>query len=304
MMAENSRCTPIEHTLQAEGHTLAALALNPESAGQPIILMHGIGSSPRFWSDDHATILMEYGPCYALTLPGHYPAKFPTGLRQEMITPDMMARVLMEAVHQLVGEQPVTLVGMSTGGFAALAMAAYYPRMARRVISISGFAQGKWTGVLGQSQWLVRRGPVGQALFKLIYPIGRISPAMFLRVWNVYSADSRAFYAYPDLEECVYGCYSDFTRLDLDAMIQYFSVMPDIDISPILPRIAAPTLIMAGDRDPIVPPAQARLIADRVPQAELALIAGAGHMLFAERPTEYHRVLSEWLHRVTASRVE
>jgi len=303
-MAENNRRAPIGHNLQVEGHTLFALALNPENAGQPIILMHGIGSSPRFWSEDHATIFMEHGPCYALTLPGHYPAKFPTGLRQEMITPDMMARVLMEAIRQLVGERPVTLVGMSTGGFSALAIAASYPSLAQRVISISGFAQGKWTGVLGQSQWLVRRGPMGHALFKLLFPLGRISPARYLKTWEAFIADSRTFYTYPDLKACVYGSYQDFICLDLDAMIQYFSVMPDIDISPILPRIAAPTLIMAGDQDPIVPPAQAQLIAGRVPQAELALIAGAGHMLFAERPAEYRRVLSEWLHRVTTSRVE
>jgi pimeloyl-ACP methyl ester carboxylesterase len=303
-MAENSRRPSIEHTLHVEGHTLFALALNPESAGQPIVLLHGIAGSTRFWSGDHVAAFLEHGPCYALSLPGHYPARFPTGFRKEMITPDMMARVLAAAIRQLVGDQPVTLIGHSTGGFAALAIAAHYPHAVRRVISISGFAQGRWAGTLGLLQRLARQGPAGQALYRLIFPVGRISPAMFLRAWSVCAADLRTFYAYPDLKACTNGYYSDFTRLDLDAMIQYFSVMPDIDISPILPRIAAPTLAVTGDKDPTVPPAQARLIADRVPQAKLALIVGAGHMLFAERPAEYRRVLNEWLHRMTASCVE
>lgn len=129
--------------------------------------------------------------------------------------------------------------------------------------------------------------------------MGRVSPDMFLRLWNIYAADSRALYAYPGLKVCVWGSYQDFLRLDVNAMIQYFSVMPEIDISPILPRITAPTLAMAGDRDPIVPPAQARLIARRISGAELARIAGAGHMLFAERPAEYRRVLGEWLGRTS-----
>jgi pimeloyl-ACP methyl ester carboxylesterase len=298
-MAEKERCKSIEHRLQVEGHTLAALALNPESAGEPVILLHGIGGSIRFWSSDQVDVFQAHGPCYALSLPGHYPARFPNGLRKEMITPEMMAHVLAEAICQSMGERPVTLVGMSTGGFAALAIAALRPSIVRRVISVSGFAQGNWTGALGQFQRLARRGPIGQALFKLVYPIGRVSPSMFLRVWNVYAADSRALYAYPGLKGCVWDCYQDFRQLDLDAMIQYFSVMPQIDISPLLPRIAAPTLVMAGERDPIVPPAQARLIAEKIPGADLAMIPGGGHMLFAERPAEYRRVLGEWLGRTS-----
>lgn len=253
----------------------------------------------RFWSSDQVDVFQAHGSCYALSLPGHYPAIFPKGFRQEMITTEMMTSVLTEAIRQLVGDRPVTLVGMSTGGFAALAIAASYPQLARRVISVSGFAQGKWTGPLGQFQWLARHGPIGQALFKLVYPMGRVSPDMFLRLWNIYAADSRALYAYPGLKACVGGSYQDFIRLDVNAMIQYFSVMPEIDISPILPRITAPTLAMAGDRDPIVPPAQARLIAGKISGAELAMIAGAGHMLFAERPAEYRRVLGEWLGRTS-----
>jgi pimeloyl-ACP methyl ester carboxylesterase len=291
--------TPIEHRLQVEGHDLFALALNPEQPGHPIILLHGIGSTPRFWSDDHVSIFLKHGPCYALSLPGHYPAKFPTGFRQEMLTPDMMAHVLEEAIRRLVGNQPVTLAGHSTGGFAALVIAACCPSMARRVISISGFAQGKWTGVLGQFQWLTRHGPIGQTVFKLWYPVGRISPGVFLWAWRIYATDLRALFAYPELEACARGCYSDFRRLDLDAMAQYFSVMPDTDISSLLPRIAAPTLVVTGDQDPTVPPAQARLIVEKIPNADLAWIEGGGHLLFAERPTEYRRVLSEWLQRTT-----
>jgi pimeloyl-ACP methyl ester carboxylesterase len=76
-----------------------------------------------------------------------------------------------------------------------------------------------------------------------------------------------------------------------------FHVMPQTDIGDLLPRITAPTLVIAGDRDPIVPPEQSRVIADRVPNAELALIRGAGHMPFMERADEYQRALGDWLRR-------
>jgi pimeloyl-ACP methyl ester carboxylesterase len=37
-------------------------------------------------------------------------------------------------------------------------------------------------------------------------------------------------------------------------MLLYFRRMPDIDITPLLPRITAPTLALTGDADPIVRP--------------------------------------------------
>ena len=77
--------------------------------------------------------------------------------------------------------------------------------------------------------------------------------------------------------------------------MHYFYRMPEIDISDWLPRITAPTLALTGDRDPIVPPAQAQQIAGLVKGAELAVIAGAGHLPFAEHATEYNAILAQWL---------
>jgi 3-oxoadipate enol-lactonase len=50
-----------------------------------------------------------------------------------------------------------------------------------------------------------------------------------------------------------------------------------------LPLIAAPTLILHGDQDELNPTANAPLLADRIPDARLHLIAGARHAYFEER---------------------
>jgi pimeloyl-ACP methyl ester carboxylesterase len=284
------------HTLHVKGHTLAALAINPETAGQPVFLIHGITDSIYSWADP-PPYLREAGPCYSLSLPGHYPAMFPAGFSHESLTAEMMARVLAAAIRELVGSQPVTLIGHSTGGFAALAIAAYTPPLARRVVSVAGFAHGQWTGALGVNQKLARSGALGQAMFKLIYKTGCLSPNVLLAFMRIYLADAQAFYAYPSVPALLKAAYPVLQQLDLDAMIHYFRRMPDIDISAMLPHIIAPTLVISGDHDPIVPPAQARLIAQKVPQAELALIPGAGHLVFAERAQAYNQILSDWLRR-------
>lgn len=60
-----------------------------------------------------------------------------------------------------------------------------------------------------------------------------------------------------------------------------------------MPRITAPTLVLAGDRDPFVPPKQARLIAENVHDAESVMFKDAGHILFLERPMKFRRVIRE-----------
>ncbi len=287
--------------MHIEGHTLVALPLNPGATGLPIILIHGITGSVNFWITEPSPLLLEQGPCYALSLPGHYPAAFPAGFRAELLTAEMIARVLTAAIRELAGDQPVTLIGHSTGGFAALAIAAHTPEIARRVVSIAGFARGQWTGALGLYQRLVRSGSIGKGLFKAIYKSAGASRAVFRLGWYMYVADRRAIGAYPHLDQALDNTYPDVKRLDLGAMIQYFSRMPEIDISHLLPRITAPTLAVAGERDPIVPPAQARLIAHKVPNAELTLMAGAGHMPFLEQPSEYDQVASSWLRKTACS---
>lgn len=285
---------PTTRPIQIEGQTLAALELNPGATGEPIILLHGINLSPSFWLTDG--VFIEHGPCYALSLPGHYPAAFPRGFQAELLTPELIARVLVGAIRALVGDRPVTLVGISTGGFAALSIAAHDPGLARRLICISGFAQGKWLGPLGFCQRCVQRGRLGRALAKALMQRSLRSFDSYRdEIWPYYVADRAALWAYPQLDALLKNTYSDIKQLDLDQAMLYYPVMFAADISDLLPRIGVATLVMVGDRDPTVPSEQAHLIAARVPGAEFAVLPGAGHLLSVERPTEYSRILHSWL---------
>ena len=285
------------HEMQIEGQKLVALSFNPNTPGTSIILLHGITISVHSWTPDQTSLFTEKGPCYALSLPGHYPAAFPDHFQQESLTAEMMARVLTAAIRQLVGNQPVALVGHSTGGFAALDIAAHAPEVPRCIISVSGFAQGQWAGALKFNQWLVRRGFLGKLFFKMEYKLNRSVRAWHRASLRFYVANPRRLFAYPHLDAVIDSNLPSFRRLDLDAMVQYFAAMPDIDISPLLPRITAPTLVLTGDSDPIVPPAQSHLIAEKTPRADLVVMKGVGHFPPFESPAEYQQVVGEWLHR-------
>lgn len=64
-----------------------------------------------------------------------------------------------------------------------------------------------------------------------------------------------------------------------------------------LPRIAAPTLVVRGLRDPIVSPDWAARVARLLPNAELATIESAAHALNYNSPQKFARVIREFAGR-------
>lgn len=70
----------------------------------------------------------------------------------------------------------------------------------------------------------------------------------------------------------------------------------DVDLTPELRAIAAPTLVVCGSRDR-ANLAAARLIAESIPSATLGIVAGAGHRVHVERPAALSAVLNPFLSR-------
>ncbi|MBL8156752.1 MAG: alpha/beta hydrolase [Anaerolineae bacterium] len=286
--------TAKRYDLTIDGHRLVAFGYNEDQPGKPLILLHGILASASFWPEN-APGVSPGQRWYALTLPGHYPARWAEGFRRETLTAELIADLVAGAIQQLCGGQRVFLAGHSTGGFAALAVAARHPQLVDKVLSISGFAQGKWYGPLRLLQMQARMGPIGEVLFRFNVRLTMLTPRVYTYASGLYASDRGRYFAYPDLRQHVERLYADARQHDLHGMAHYFARMPDIDIRDWLPRIQAPTLALAGSRDGIVPPEQARLIAELVPDARLMLLDGAGHMPMAERPEVYEQTLRDWL---------
>jgi len=62
-------------------------------------------------------------------------------------------------------------------------------------------------------------------------------------------------------------------------------------------QITAPTLVIAGDADQIVPPQNSRNLAGQIPGAELKMIKGGSHLFFIEQANEFNSAVSEFLNR-------
>lgn len=66
------------------------------------------------------------------------------------------------------------------------------------------------------------------------------------------------------------------------------------DVASRLAQITAPTLVMHGERDLLVPPENGRLLAERIPDATFVTYPDAGHMFFIEEQEDVNRRLHEF----------
>lgn len=67
------------------------------------------------------------------------------------------------------------------------------------------------------------------------------------------------------------------------------------DYTPLLPQMNVPTLIVVGSVDEFTPVSDAEFMRDRIPDAKMAIIEGAGHMPNLENPKEFNRIVAEFL---------
>ncbi len=71
------------------------------------------------------------------------------------------------------------------------------------------------------------------------------------------------------------------------------------DSVPLLAQIACPTLVITGELDGPTPPADGKLMAERIPGARLEIIPKAGHLSNLEQPEAFNRALLDFLEGIS-----
>ena len=261
----------------------------------PVIFIHGILSSQYTWLD-FPLRFKQYGHIFTLSLPGHYPARFPTHMPQSTITDSWVGDTMAEAIQQITGGKPAILIGHSTGGYASLAVAWRAPRLVKCVISLAGFARGIWTSLLGYLQRLYHLGAPGSWLFDTQVRLSTRSAWMVDTVWRSCSYDKEGFAHNSSYRQMRPQIMQHVSQLESRAMRLWFYQMRKVaDLTPYLPSIQVPVLTIAGKQDSIVPASQATLIADRAANGTGILLDHMDHALFVEQPERVYTCMATWL---------
>jgi poly(3-hydroxyoctanoate) depolymerase len=241
--------------------------------GTPLLLINGIGATLDTWrplgkrlSDRHRLILFD--------APG-------TGASAELRQPLRMpglAQLVVELLDRL-GEGQVDVLGYSWGGALAQQLAHDTPDRVRRLV-LASTAPG-----------LGGRLPSLVALTFLSSPL-RFLPASYLGWLSpmIYGGASRSGGSRSRVGAALVGEPAS----QLGYAHQMYAINGWTSL-PWLHRIRQPTLVISGDDDPLVPLDNARILAERIPNAQLAVIPGGGHLWMLEAPDRSAAVVTRFL---------
>lgn len=201
--------------------------------------------------------------------------------------PTSMAELAGDAARVLdeIGVGSAHVYGLSMGGMVAQEMAIRFPERVRGLV-IGCSTPGGPRAVMPSVREL---GALGAGITGALREPGRpwLSAALFSPEFRrEHPARVRELLRFFAAHRApVYGAWSH-----LMASVYH-------DTSSRLHTIEAPTLVMHGERDAMAPLANARLLADRIPDAELAIVPGAGHAYGLEAPELARDMLVDWLDR-------
>ncbi len=245
--------------VRVDGH-LVRVSVRGE--GRPLLLIMGLGGNIEMWEPLERALNRRGIQTIAYDASG-------TGESPPRLIPLGMHGLARQAGHILdaLGLPDTDVLGVSFGGAVAQELTLTNPHRVRRLVLAST------TCGLGG----VPGNPLALAL--LATPLRYWSPAFLRLTANVLYGPGTAD------DEGLLRNQTNARRARPPTMWAYLGQLAagiGWTSLPWLHRIRKPTLVLSGAEDPIVPPLNARILAGRVPHAELEIVPDAGHLLLMQ----------------------
>lgn len=254
-----------------------------QGSGTPVVLLHGLGASVEVWSatfpalDGHRRVL-------AVDLPGFGRSDKP----EASYTLSYMADFVRGFLDVMAVER-ATLVGHSLGGGVALRLALDIPARLERLVLIAPAALGRGGSPVlrlmflpGVGELLSRPSRAGtERFFKLATHDPRVVTDAIIDV-------AFQLAQLPGARQA----FLRTLRAQANGLGQRNSVFGPILAG--LGRVAAPTLVLWGRQDRIIPVAHAK-VARAIAGARVEVWDGCGHLPMIECSEQFNRLLLEYV---------
>jgi poly(3-hydroxyalkanoate) depolymerase len=244
-------------------------------AGPPLLIITGLGASLELAAPFERELNQLGIQTISYDAPGvggSTPYRWPRRMRRVART----AERLLDAL----GYETVDVFGVSLGGVVAQQLAYQAPNRVRRlVLAATGPGLG---GVPGSPR----------VLWEMATPRRYHQPDYYRRIAGVlYGGAARR-----DPDALLHGSLARFThRPTVRGYVGQIYSIAGWTSTPWLWRLRPPTLVLAGDDDPIVPLINGRILAGLIRNARLQVIRGGGHLFILEDPAGVAARVSEFL---------
>jgi 3-oxoadipate enol-lactonase / 4-carboxymuconolactone decarboxylase len=231
-------------------------------AGPVLVLLNSLGTTAELWTPQ----LHALHSFFRIVRPehrGHGGGHAPPG-------PYSIGELASDIVDLLdhLGVEEASLCGVSLGGMVAMWFAAHHADRVDRVLLACTAPALPPASAWKERAAAVRAGGVDQLL------------PVLLERWF---ADPTT--APSDVVA------SMLSRTDPEGYAGCCDAIADMDLRPDLAAIKAPTLVVGGAADPVVPPAMAVALQEAIPGSALTILPRAGHLANLEQPAAFTRVM-------------
>ena len=253
-----------------------------EGSGFPVVLVHGLAGDHTAWAPQMAALRGRH----RVVAFDNRGAGRSTQLDEPVSTQDLARDTL--ALMDALEVRQAHVVGRSMGGAVGQHLALLAPERVRSLVMCASFA---------------RLDPLGRRVLTNMREV-----LEWRGSWSDHARHSVQNFVAPDffnterervaqIERLIGG----ETRLPACYVRQNHACL-EHDLLDAVHRIACPTLILAGAKDPICSLTATRWMSERIPNAEAVIFEKSSHFFLMEEAEKFESTLSGWLLRHTMAR--
>lgn len=257
---------------------------NAGEQGDSVVLLHGGGSSIEVWTHNIQVLAQRYR-VFAFDMVG-------TGLTDKPSASYSLEYQLqfLQSFLDTFGIQKVSLIGNSMGGSIALKFALELPERVQKLGLVSSFGLGREhcfrDRLLAAFPGVANLIPLSRSGTRMVLKNCVYNPKVIPEEWVDHNFK----------RVCLLGQKEALISL-LTSNIDFWGVQRKV-FDPIvqqLGHIKAPTLIIWGRQDSIIPVAHACMASQKIPNSSLHIFEQCGHWAQVEHPKEFNRLVLEFL---------
>jgi 3-oxoadipate enol-lactonase len=240
--------------------------------GYPLLMLHGLGSSGEDWWFQTAA----FSPHFRLLLPNLRGHKQSSTLRGPTSIYTLTADIAQVLDALEIAQAHV--LGLSLGGMVAQLLAIHFPVKVSKLVLVNTFAHLRPTS--SREAYVLAR---------------RVIVSRFLPPLTTAKVVAHDLFPRPDQAALRDEALSRIGVNDVASYRYLVDAIRRFDSRSQLDRIAAPTLLITGDRDAVVPRGCQQQLVRGIRKVRWHIVRDSGHATPVDQPEEFNRVVLEFL---------
>lgn len=251
----------------------ASIAYVDAGSGAPVLFVHGFPHDHTLWAPQLAAFAGT-ARCLAVDLRGFGQSSVAGPYSMDQYADDMAC------VLDAAGVARAVVVGLSMGGYVALALWRRHPQRVQGLALVSTRASADDETTRARRRTLMdtarRAGSAAVATQQIPGALAR-----------------RTIERRPELVSGVLAMQASAPVAGVVGALEAMMARPDSNGD--LAGITVPTIVVAGQDDALIRPSTARAMHAAIPGSRLGLLEGAGHLCNLERAAAFNQLLAEFL---------